>query len=468
MIRNRLKRLVALLCALVLCLGMASVFASCADNEEEENNVKMVDNSNQNIQYVVFMVTNIYYERLEPYIREMIELHGEIDPNSERMYAFGVVGPMTITQSIEEMQREVNYVFELAERYNVPVFFQMDDCTNYSTAFGDGATIDEEGNKYYNDPEMCEWIAFPQEGEEWGGQSYGALPRWHCGWGGTPFATAGGFPCFNSEKYLNWYSNQVKEGFIKPLVENYSRLQEEGKAYLFAGVNTGWETQIPDYSEDSILSPGGLASCEDYERAQYGMHALYNLGYDEKSLKREAAERHMTVDDLEKELLYQVLADYIEFTCKMFYDAGIGRHKIFSHTISLSSELKRYDTQVVPTWVSINDYCTPGWTMSPVTCQYDLSVLEQEIAELAPDVNAYSNAEGYAHYNNEETCTAYFEESLCGNARMITVFGYDQSTGQYGYQKSPDFYFVKVVRKWLAYEIGPDYTWETRPVLTAN
>ena len=80
----------------------------------------------------------------------------------------------------------------------------------------------------------------------------------------------------------------------------------------------------------------------------------------------------------------------------------------------------------------------------------------------------YSNAEGYAHYNNEETCTAYFEESLCGNARMITVFGYDQSTGQYGYQKSPDFYFVKVVRKWLAYEIGPDYTWETRPVLTAN
>ena len=59
MIRNRLKRLVALLCALVLCLGMASVFVSCADNEEEENTVKMVDNSNQNIQYVVFMVTNI-------------------------------------------------------------------------------------------------------------------------------------------------------------------------------------------------------------------------------------------------------------------------------------------------------------------------------------------------------------------------------------------------------------------------
>ena len=424
--------------------------ASCGKVEN-----KFKDTSADDVQYVVFMVTNVYYERLESYVREMVQLHGENDPSSKRMYAFGVVGPMAITQSIEQMNDEVNFVFGLAEKYNVPVFFQMDDCTNYSTAFGDDATIDEEGNKYYNDPEMCEWVAFPEEGEEWGGQSYGMLPRWHCNWGAMPFATTGGFPCYNSEKYLSWYSKQVNEGFIKPLLENYGRLLSKGKGYLLAGVNTGWETQIPDYSSSS------MSSLMDFEKAQYGMHALYNMGYTKKSLKREAAEKHITVQELQRELLYQVIADYIEYTCKLFYDRGIGRHKIFSHTVSISSYTGVYTTEHPPTWVSINDYCTPGWTMSPKTCQYKLDILYGELAERGR--NEYANTEGYAHYDNEGTCRAYFKESLLGNARLITVFGYDQSGGQYGYRKDADFYFVKVVREWLSYELGPDYDWNKRP-----
>ncbi|MBQ7956703.1 MAG: hypothetical protein IJ279_01590 [Clostridia bacterium] len=411
-------------------------------------------------QYVVFMVTNVHYNNLEPYVKQMVELHGEIDPESKRMYAFGVVGPMCLTQSIEQMNEEVNHVFSLAEKYNVPVFFQMDDCTNYATHFGDGATIDDKGSKFYNDPEMCEWIAFPDENESWGGEKYGMLPRWHCDWSGVPFATAGGFPCFNSEKYLAWYSRQVKEGFIKPLLENYQRLKEAGKSYLFAGVNTGWETQIPDYTGSDY------ASMEDFERAQYGMHALYNLGYTEDSLKKEARRRFMSVRDLTKELLYDVLADYIEFTCKMFYDAGIERHKIFSHIVSLSSYTEEYSTTRPPVWVCINDYCTPGWTMSPKTCQYDLDTLYFYLAQNGR--NEYANAEGYAHYENEEICREYFKESLLGNAKIITVYGYDQETGPYGYVKNEDFYFVKVTKEWMNYSLGEDYKWTERPDLSAE
>ena len=413
--------------------------------------------SEDGIQYVVFMITNIHYNSLESYVSEMVELHGEIDPSSDRMYAFGVVGPMCLTQSIEQMNEEVNTVFALAEKYNVPVFFQMDDCTNYATHFGDDATIDDEGNKFYNDPEMCEWIAFPEEGEEWGGQKYGMLPRWHCNWSGVPFATAGGFPCFNSPKYLEWYEKQVTEGFIKPLVENYERLKSEGKSYLLAGINTGWETQIPDYTDKTY------DSLEDFEKAQYGMHALHNLGYDAESIYDEAVSRMLSETEVIRELLYEVIADYIEFTCKMFYDAGIEKSKIFSHIVSVSSYLGGCSTEYPPTYVCINDYCTPGWTMSPKTCQYNLAQLEKELADNGR--NEYVNAEGYAHYDDVATCTAYFEESLCGNAKLITVFGYDQATGTYGYQKSPDFYFVKVVKSWLAHEIGADYTWANRPSL---
>lgn len=416
--------------------------------------------SEDGVQYVVFMVTNIHYDYLESYVSEMVTLHGEIDSSSDRMYAFGVVGPMCLTQSIEQMNDEVNTVFALAEKYNVPVFFQMDDCTNYATHFGDDATIDDEGNKFYNDPEMCEWIAFPEEGEEWGGQSYGMLPRWHCNWSGTPFATAGGFPCFNSPKYLAWYEKQVTEGFIEPLVENYERLKEDGKAYLLAGINTGWETQIPDYTDKTY------ASLEEFEKAQYGMHALHNLGYDAQSIYDEAVSRMLSETEVIRELLYEVIADYIEFTCKMFYDAGIEKSKIFSHIVSISSHLGGCSTEYPPTDVCINDYCTPGWTMSPKTCQYNLAQLEKELGKNGR--NEYVNAEGYAHYDDVATCTAYFEESLCGNAKLITVFGYDQADGTYGYAKDPDFYFVKVVKSWLAREIGADYTWANRPSLIAK
>lgn len=451
----------SLILALVMAFSCMLIPSLAADNVESGISVAsdgtITATSEDGVQYVVFMVTNIHYNNLEPYVSEMVELHGEIDSSSDRMYAFGVVGPMCITQSIEQMNEEVNTVFALAEKYNVPVFFQMDDCTNYSVDFGEDATIDDEGNKFYDDPEMCEWIAFPEEGEEWGGQSYGMLPRWHCNWSGVPFATKGGFPCYNSPKYLAWYEKQVTEGFIEPLLENYNRLKEEGKGYLLAGINTGWETQIPDYSNASY------ASLEEFEKAQYGMHALHNLGYDAQSIYEEAVSRMLSEEEVIRELLYEVLADYIEFTCKMFYDAGIEKSKIFSHIVSISSTEDGCTTEHPPTDVCINDYCTPGWTMSPKTCPYNLAQLEKELGENGR--NEYVNAEGYAHYDDVDTCTAYFEESLCGNAKLITVFGYDQSTGTYCYEKSEDFYFVKVVKSWLAREIGADYTWANRPSL---
>ena len=454
-------KIFSLLLALIMVFSCMTVPSLAAN--DVESGISVADDgtitaiSEDGIQYVVFMVTNVHYNNLEPYVSEMVDLHGKIDSSSDRMYAFGVVGPMCLTQSIEQMNEEVNTVFALAEKYNVPVFFQMDDCTNYSTEFGNDATIDEEGNKFYNDPEMCEWIAFPEEGEEWGGQKYGMLPRWHCNWSGVPFATAGGFPCYNSPKYLAWYEKQVTEGFIDPLVENYERLKKEGKAYLLAGINTGWETQIPDYTDKTY------ASLQDFEKAQYGMHALHNLGYDAQSIFDEAVNRMLSETEVIRELLYEVIADYIEFTCKMFYDAGIEKSKIFSHIVSVSSYLGGCSTEYPPTDVCINDYCTPGWTMSPKTCQFNLAQLEKELGENGR--NEYVNAEGYAHYDDVATCTAYFEESLCGNAKLITVFGYDQATGTYGYQKSPDFYFVKVVKSWLAREIGADYTWANRPSL---
>ena len=113
------NKIISLITALII-----AVFPSLGEPPEAS------DYYEDDPQYVVFMVTNVHYMNLEPYVKQMVELHGEITPDSKRMYAFGVIGPMCLTQSVEQMNEEVNHVFSLAEKYKVPVYFQMDDCTN--------------------------------------------------------------------------------------------------------------------------------------------------------------------------------------------------------------------------------------------------------------------------------------------------------------------------------------------------
>ena len=171
----------------------------------------------------------------------------------------------------------------------------------------------------------------------------------------------------------------------------------------------------------------------------------------------------MLVDDYVKQLLFGVMHDFIEFIAKTIYDAGIPRHLIYSHQVSIGSSLKRYDTMAPPLWVAVNDYCTPGWTMSRVTCPWDQQELEATIAEHAPGLNEYVNAEGYCSgYTTEKEATEYIEQLLGGNCRNVTVFGYDNPNGTFGFRREPDFGFVVATNKWLNYEICPDFDWNKR------
>ncbi|MDY6367950.1 MAG: leucine-rich repeat domain-containing protein, partial [Clostridia bacterium] len=230
------------------------------------------DTTRSDMQYVVFVVTNVAYFDLESHVARMKQTHGANNPNSNRMYAFGAVGPFILNHTIETMRKQVDHCFELAEKYDIPVYFQMDDCKMYFTYstggtnyFGDeencihtGKLDGKQYKHFYEDPDMCEWVALPTAGQQWGGQQYGALPRWVMDWGPAENFNhvIGGYPCFNSPSYLEWFDNQVKEGFLYPLISNLIRLKQMGKEYLFAGVSTGWETMIPDYSADAVITKG--------------------------------------------------------------------------------------------------------------------------------------------------------------------------------------------------------------------
>lgn len=133
----KIKRWAVLL--LTACLMSLPLLGGCEKEYEDLRDDK----------YITMVFTNTHYEEVESYAPEMKYLLGENDPSTGRMYAAGYIGPMLLTQSIEQMQEEVNMAFDMAEKFNIPVYFQLDDINNYTTLFGGGAEV-----KYWEDPSM--------------------------------------------------------------------------------------------------------------------------------------------------------------------------------------------------------------------------------------------------------------------------------------------------------------------------
>jgi len=372
------------------------------------------------------------------------------------MYAIGVIGPMLLNQSVAQMHEQVNHVFDLAEQYNVPVYFQLDDQNNYTTYFGNDAEI-----KFWEHPQMCEWVAFPEEGEEYGGQNRGwGIPRFWFNWGNWMFAPAS--PNFADPTFRELMKNNLKEGFLKPCMERYGKLMNENKAYLFAGCAIGWETHIPDMSEANplitinkeVLPTYQNEMMQNYEMMPYGYGALHTLGYNQTKLEAEAAQAgYKNVKLYRDSILFGVIHDYSEFMAKTAFEAGIPRHKIFSHTVGYAS----YDPSVSctftpPIWCAVNSYCIPGYTMSPITCRYNVKTIKTEIAKY-DSINEFAVAEGYAAGLNEEAmAAAYFREMFIqNNCRIVTAFGFgDDFESVFTFKRTPDFGYNIAANKWLS------------------
>lgn len=418
--------------------------------------------------YVLLMLTNKNWEEGIDYMPSMKQLYGEIQPETGRMYAAGFIGPMLLTQSIEQMRKEVNDVFDAAEKYNVPVYFQLDDNTNYSTLMGSGAEV-----KFYEDPEMCEWIAFKQEGETFGGENISKeqnngvamLPRFWFNW--SVFTYSPAFPNLASEKLQNLVVNNLKEGFIKPLMERYQKLIDKDKAYLFAGCAIGWETHIPDYSPNNMMLAGWRHQNPpptdvltgkrmlDFEFAQYGYGALTSLGYDQAKLDAEAASLNLSTEVHMKNILLQVIHDYSELLAKTVYDAGVPKTKIYTHMVGHQSALSETTptcTFYPPMWCAVNDYSTPGWTLSPITCPYNITNLKARIAAADPNQQYFGLTEGYASgFTTAEKATEYFNEIFGNGGRVVAAFGFgDTGSRVFPFEMTSDFPYTVALNKWIA------------------
>ncbi len=403
--------------------------------------------------YIVFFLTNTSISQARSFnmgkdadtrynfIEEIPHIFGEIDPAGPYKYAFGIAGPMLLTQSVAEMQDEIRLAFNAAEKYNVPVYFQLDDCNNYTTQFGSGALP-----KFYENPDWCEWVSFPVFSETWGGESNGRLPYYWFNWGRWMHASS--FPCFQSEGLRNFVVRQMKEGVLNPLNERLDALRKAGKEYLFAGMAIGWETHIPDYSTGNTvlnINPSDLLvnvlandRMQPWEAARYGYHSLSIL--DKASY------------DLET--LYDVIHDYSELLARTAYDSGIPKEKIYSHMVGfMSARTDLRTTFAPPVRAAVNAYCTPGYTLSPVTCPYNLDTLVNEIRKADSDQDEFACAEGYDRGVNGSFAQAdsYFDSMFGHGAALVTVFGWgiEAADSPFAVSHSPDSPFVQAAAKWL-------------------
>jgi hypothetical protein len=443
---------------IIRALFVLLVFITLGNSCEEkniENSTDYVDPYPSDLEnrYIVFFLTNTSIDQADnqnsgkdadsrySFVGELPQIFGTIEKDKPYKYAYGIPGPMLLTQSTDEMQYQINKAFDIAEKYNVPVYFQLDDCNNYTTEFGQGATP-----KYYENPEWCEWTSFLKINEEWGGQLNGRLPYFWFNWGSWMHAKA--FPCFQSQGFRDFVSNQLKKGVLDPLKKRYEKLCNEEREYLFAGIAVGWETHIPDYStRNSILNvnpqnlPVNILAGDQmriWEASEYGYNSLSLLGYKEYNLQA----------------LYKVIHDYTEMMAKTVYESGIPKVKIFTHTVgfmSLSTYLQT--TFAPPIWAAVNGYSIPGFTLSPVTCRYDLVTLKSEISKADKNQTHYACAEGYGRGvdGKFDQADSYFDSLFGKGAALVTVFGWgrEPSISNFAVSHSKNSPFVLAAKKWL-------------------
>src|SRR5690606_39078086 len=150
---------------------------------------------------------------------------------------------------------------------------------------------------------------------------------------------------------------------------------------------------------------------QNWEAGKLGYAALHTLG-------------HNTYD---KEKLYEVIHSYSEFLAKTAFDTGIPKDKIFTHIVGIRSSQPNLSTTFAPPiWTAVNDYSTPGFTLSPVSCPYNLSTLVSEIQLADPTKTRFGNVEGYSIGADAsfEQADDYFGDMFAHGASIVAVYGW--------------------------------------------
>ncbi len=354
---------------------------------------------------------------------------GEVNPNSQRMYAYGKQQVRFLTRSNAFVRSEMEAAFDLAEQTNVPLFIHIDPIYGWG-ADEESSSADAPVIKYWNNETMREWIEFPSNEN----QLPTRIPRTWFNWGSW-CSPSSAFPAIGAPNFVNFSAMQFNESINKPLAQWMIRLNKQNKSYLFAGINIGWETNIFNYRQ---IDPAHLPTAvwpfnarnitmKKWEAgAQLGYASLYWQGWTEEKLVTQAQIRNMTRDALFNLLCYEAIHDYLQILAKVCMNNNIPRENIFTHIVPMASiNPSRIETTVPPIWAAVNSYSIPGFTMdNRGAAVYNLTELKHQIAIVDPSQSHFAVSESYLfNYGDEESMRDNLAEAFDNGGLIKAIYG---------------------------------------------
>lgn len=251
-------------------------------------------------------------EQLESFVREVVQAIGA-KGDARRKLGF-TVGPLCFDMSDEETRQFIADAFAVARENDVAVAFHIDDSMCW------GRRKDLLSNP--DNIETADWKQQPNRGRR-------------ADWGPEPTR----FPpqmCFNSPEIVAAVKHRA--GLIGSEIQReLAALKSQGKEHLFAGVMTGWETQIG----------------RDFETGRsLGYRALLHRGFSES--------RPPTDADLER---VQVVKEFMELWADSLHAGGVPRERIFGHVAFTDQGLRQPDAK--ESYAAKVNFAPPETAFSP-------------------------------------------------------------------------------------------------------
>jgi hypothetical protein len=314
-------KIIAMLLISVLCLQACSKDA-LKDAEIYEGT----------LQYLAFqkfasgtMEPNGDYQPLLPLrnkteIESFIQLlQNEISLESQYNRKLAVfIGPIALDHSTSSIKQLIDDSFDLAIEYDMPIGFHLDD-----GMFWTGR------EDLWKDPENIEW-------QDWQGKLSESR---YVDWVQSRLAPQ---MCFNCPKV-----RLAMQAFLKHIAQTiklrFDELKQQNKAYLFAGIITGWETSLDE---------------EFSTKKSLGYHALANRGFSETNQP----------DDIDLER-YQIVYEFIEFMASTVINQGIPKEKVYGHVAVFAettySQLALQNPNLDESYIEINGFATTESVINP-------------------------------------------------------------------------------------------------------
>lgn len=312
------------LIALIACLASAGVLLAADDSKAETK-------------YLSFQVQTGLYgyasqfhplpghfalskAQLEEFVHDIVEAIGMTGDARNKLAI--AVGPLCFDMSDGETRQFIHDAFSVARENDVAVAFHIDDSISW------GEQKDLLSNP--DNIETADWKQIPNTGRR-------------ADWGPNPTR----FPpqmCFNSPAIQA--AVKARAALIGTEVKKeLAALKTSGKEHLFAGVITGWETQMGrDFETDRAL----------------GYRALSHRGFSETNPPKDA--------DLER---VHVVKEFMELWANSLEAAGTPREKVFCHIAFTSQGLdpKNQNTgggsKFSPSDVAFSSVYRPGFSTYP-------------------------------------------------------------------------------------------------------